>query len=190
MAYFVQDFRTSKLLTRWNTSLSLRHQCHPQTYRYDFVADHQPWAASRALLGDSWDKDPLVIPPVRGGSYTPCDADAEALTGLAEDSQHQLLLLDFHGNLLSTHGIIGVVCVLQSKIKTLTLVMLTLLQETWKYIDVMVQDCGNSSAIAMELLQSWTKTSINVLELQQSWTKASLYVFSIISQHRFRKWHR
>ena len=33
-----------------------------------------------------------------------------------------------------------------------------------QYIDGLVQDCSNSSALAMELLQSCTKPSISLLE--------------------------
>ena len=45
---------------------------------------------------------------------------------------------------------------------------------TWIYIDGLVQDCGNSSALALELPQSCTKPSINTVELLQSCIKLSV----------------
>ena len=41
------------------------------------------------------------------------------------------------------------------------------IQDADSYIDGLVQDCSNSSALAMELLQSCTKPSISVSVLIQ-----------------------
>ena len=48
----------------------------------------------------------------------------------------------------------------------------------WGYIDGLAQDCNNSSALAMELLQSWAKP--NVLELLQSCAKSSISHSSLL----------
>ena len=62
----------------------------------------------------------------------------------------------------------------------------------YEYIDGLVQDCSNSSALAMELLQSCTKpliygsiTKQNVgdTQQQQNWNKDFLIFLSNISNH-------
>ena len=46
------------------------------------------------------------------------------------------------------------------------------------HIDSLAQDCSNSSALAMELLQSWAKTSIYAYAPIDNATIGYLFIFS------------
>ena len=48
------------------------------------------------------------------------------------------------------------------------------------YIDGLVQDCGNRSALAMELLQSWTKPSILCQNAAQQQMLRKVYFISVV----------